>query len=89
MAHAKIETVSHVVLTLTMEEAVTLIDIMRRIGGDMIKSRRYHTDAIANTLEMAGVKHTENARDIDDDYGRILFTPHNYPSNPLRKEYRS
>lgn len=44
-----------VVLTLSHEEAITLHDIVRSIGGDDRKSRRVHTNSISKALREAAV----------------------------------
>ncbi|MGC5319335.1 hypothetical protein ACPXB5_11415 [Micromonospora arida] len=41
---------SPVTLTLTEDEACTLIAILRNIGGDPAKSRRKHSDAMSDAL---------------------------------------
>lgn len=41
---------SPVSLTLTEEEAGTLVAILRNVGGDPEKSRRRHADSISNAL---------------------------------------
>lgn len=52
----KVESVPVVKLTLTVDEAETLCEIMRRIGGDSETTRREHTDAISIALSAAGVR---------------------------------
>ncbi|MGQ5253988.1 hypothetical protein ACULMA_17295 [Xanthomonas arboricola pv. corylina] len=50
------------VLLLTNAEASTLLQVMRRIGGDPEKTARKHADAIAEALLAAAVE--EAAHDI-------------------------
>lgn len=49
-------TAAGVALTLTVEEAQFLRDILHcGVGGDPVNSRRRHSDAINDALEFAGV----------------------------------
>jgi hypothetical protein len=47
-----------VVLTLTAEEARTLLDVMRAVGGCPFKSRRRHTQNVMLALRSVGVTRT-------------------------------
>jgi hypothetical protein len=46
-----------VTIELTKDEAATLRRVMARIGGCPSKSRRKHTDSIADKLDDAGAGH--------------------------------
>lgn len=50
-----VKPVRKVVLTLDLDEAKTLREVMARIGGCPTFSRRVHTDAIRDALRDAGV----------------------------------
>ena len=50
MATARAVVVTDVNLTLTLEEAVTLRDLLMKIGGSPTRSRRKHTAAIIDAL---------------------------------------
>lgn len=63
--------IHEVVLTLTPDEAKTLFDLSRDIGGDPDRTRRKHTDAVGDALYAAGVRATPYR---DRDYvGGITF----------------
>jgi hypothetical protein len=55
MASAKSVGQPDVVLTLTADEAATLLKVMNNVSGDMQRSRRRHTEAIAAALKGVGV----------------------------------
>lgn len=73
----KIETVqTGVTLTLTMEEAQTLQDVVGRVGGHPQYSRRTHTDAIADALISAGVCRHFDVADFSTSVPNVIyFTP--------------
>ncbi len=63
-----------IVLTLTPEEASTLLMITRMISGDPCLSRRKHTDSIGEALRDAGVEARWQAmRDDAIAFGSIIF----------------
>lgn len=66
-----------VTLELTKEEAVTLLDIARSIGGPEHSRRRY-ADAIRDALTLAGVEPTR-AQDTEPGRTSIYFTDKNAP----------
>lgn len=53
----------NVQLELTPEEAQTLLDITRNIGGNPTETRRKHSDSIASALRSVG--YTSNSRPYD------------------------
>jgi hypothetical protein len=55
----------HVQLGLSQEEAITLKDILYRIGGDPSRSRRRHADAIAKALQSVQI-FTSGAKDVGE-----------------------
>ncbi|MFB7782050.1 hypothetical protein ACFC1D_04935 [Streptomyces vinaceus] len=56
----KTEKVSAVALTITIEEAETLMAVLVKVAGSMIHSPRKHTDAILRSLESAAVRDWES-----------------------------
>ena len=64
--------VSEVSIILSGDEAITLCDILNRIGGCPDTSRRAHTDAILWALEKINIG-TTNRKDIRPD-SSIYFT---------------
>jgi len=54
-ATTKVVEVPHIELNLTMEEAQTLLDICRKIGGSPRLGPRKHSDEILNALVAQGV----------------------------------
>lgn len=52
------EVIESVTLTMSAEEAETLADILRYIGGSFETSRRKHADAISRALKKAKVRAT-------------------------------
>lgn len=63
-----------VVLTLSHEEAATLHDVMRAIGGCPQKSRRQYTEAIVNALRSAHVPYAKfPVADMSREHRFIYF----------------
>lgn len=56
MAKCKIVGLPEYELRLTKNEAETLLKVVRNVGGNPRVSRRKHTQAIMEALEVAGVK---------------------------------
>ena len=56
-------------LELSHDEAVFILDVMRKIGGDMERSRRRHADNLLKELRRAGLVQT----DACDSEGSIRF----------------
>ncbi len=56
-------------LELSNQEAAFIVDVMRKIGGDLKKSRRRHADEVLAALRSAGVCQT----DAYDSEGSIRF----------------
>lgn len=50
-----------ILLTLSEDEASTLLDVTHRVGGDPRKSRRRHTDAIGEALWSATVTRPDDS----------------------------
>lgn len=61
MAHVTAPTVT---ITLTAQEAQTLVDVMGYIGGDPVRSRRRDCDNIRYALNAAGVR-SGNPSDLE------------------------
>ena len=61
-----------VVLTLSKEEAQTLLDITRQIGGSPLVSRRKYSDSIGNALstinELDNYNYFSSPKDIGKGY---------------------
>jgi hypothetical protein len=72
--------VEQFVLTLSKDEARTLMDIFAMVGGSPTKTRRRHTDEMALALRAAGARHTPDAEgtcypaDISPTAHSIYFT---------------
>jgi hypothetical protein len=62
-----------VVLTLSFDEAQTLLDITHRIGGSAERTRRKHTDAIRDALARVGIPPSD----------RRDFPPFNTPCSSI------
>lgn len=82
MANAKQETRTitekTVNLTLSIEEAETLVAVGSRVGGHQTRSPRQHMDAIVGALKQAGVRsHTafgaHPAKHLDDSAEGLYF----------------
>jgi 3-deoxy-D-arabino-heptulosonate 7-phosphate (DAHP) synthase len=67
----RVETVDvpeSVELTLSPEEAQFISDLLSRVGGDKVRSRRQHAEAISRSLDSAGFKYNRNATDVSGDF---------------------
>lgn len=61
-------------LRLTIEEAQFLVNVMNRIGGDQMKSRRRHADSIYNALgEVTPGRPWADKEDTDSNHSAIYF----------------
>lgn len=78
MAKASVKgTAVTILLELTIEEAETLLDVTRRIGGPR-NSRREHTDSIASAILDTGevmVDPDREREDVEEYAGGIFFKP--------------
>lgn len=64
------ETVNHYTLTMTLDEAQALMDILAKIGGHPEKSRRRYMQAIYEALQKTGLR-------FQGDYmGQSYFRDH-------------
>lgn len=69
---AKVEVVTEVVkfnLELSKEEASTLLDVLKRVGGNATTSRRKYSEAVLAALVDAGVESEQS----DLPYGSLRF----------------
>lgn len=81
MAKAKINhhmthtVTTEVKLTMSLEEAVAVLDVLRRIGGVKPDTRRKYTEAVLEALDKANVVATyeELGRPPEDLEGEMMF----------------
>lgn len=59
-------------LDLDEEEAQFLVDLLARVGGDLVKSRRKHAETITKLFHSSHLYSTGGA-DIDDNNRAIYF----------------
>jgi hypothetical protein len=52
------KTCEAVQLTLSVDEAQTLIDVLAKVGGDPARSRRFHSSTIYDALRRFGMEYT-------------------------------
>jgi hypothetical protein len=68
----KIEPV--IILELTEEEAQTVHDVFRKVGGDPRHSRRKHTQVIHDQLRQLGFRSDDDSKGPADIFAASFFT---------------